>query len=62
MGLAGVLLAVALFILIPGRNPEVPGTARAHVRRGTAAVLKNPQTILCGMIAGLLFIPTTSST
>jgi hypothetical protein len=27
--------------------------------RCARAVFKNPQSILCGMIAGLLFIPTT---
>jgi MFS family permease len=62
MGLAGLVISVLLFFLIP--KPEA-GTATRQddwVRtagRGLAIVFRNPQSILCGMIAGLLFIPTT---
>jgi MFS family permease len=60
MGGAGVLIAVLLFILLPGvqntgRNPKW----LKETGRTLAGVFKNPQTILCGLIAGLLFIPTT---
>jgi MFS family permease len=60
MGIAGVLLGVCLFVLLPGvdarqyQTPWLKETATS-----LAAVFKNPQSILCGVIAGLLFIPTT---
>ncbi len=60
MGLAGLAISVLLFLLLPkpapavGRDDWLKTAARAM---GT--VFRNPQSILCGMIAGLLFIPTT---
>jgi MFS family permease len=57
MGIMGLVIAAALFFLLPGRPPQVEsrkGSITALVK-----VFKNPQTILCGVIAGLLFIPTT---
>jgi len=64
MGIIGIPIAVLLFILIPGRKPEASGEARARpglgaALRGFGAVFSNPQSILCGLIAGLMFIPTT---
>ncbi len=59
MGVGGLLIALALFALMPA--PEDAG-ASGWVREGCrslAVVFRNPQTILCGVIAGLLFIPTT---
>jgi MFS family permease len=60
MGVLGLLLGAALLILLPGqaateRRPDWLKVA-GHA---LSVVFKNPQTILCGMIAGLLFIPTT---
>ena len=65
MGIIGVPIAVLLFILIPARKsdpamgeaPAKPGLGAAL--RGFGAVFRNPQSILCGLIAGLMFIPTT---
>jgi MFS family permease len=60
MGLAGLVISAALFFLIPDSKPAnqrkdwLKGAASAM-----AVVFRNPQSILCGMIAGLLFIPTT---
>jgi MFS family permease len=60
MGVAGLAIGGLLFFLLPEQEKAreggdwVKGAARAM---GT--VLRNPQSILCGMIAGLLFIPTT---
>jgi MFS family permease len=60
MGVAGLLISVLLFVLLP--------SAKATERRddwlkpaltALGTVFRNPQSILCGMIAGLLFIPTT---
>jgi MFS family permease len=60
MGVAGLVIAVALFVLLPPRTEAV---ARAGWFRDAIGALRtvfgNPQSILCGMIAGLLFIPTT---
>jgi MFS family permease len=60
MGIAGLGISALLFFLLPAQEPRarrddwLPGAAAAF---GT--VFRNPQSILCGMIAGLLFIPTT---
>src|SRR5579872_3041415 len=60
MGLVGLLIAGILFLLLPKERIEkrqddwIKGSATALV-----AVFRNPQSILCGVIAGLLFMPTT---
>ena len=60
MGIAGLGISALLFFLLPAQEPSgrredwLPGAAAAF---GT--VFRNPQSILCGMIAGLLFLPTT---
>ena len=60
MGIVGLVISVLLFFLLPAQQPSVrrddwlPGAAAAF---GT--VFRNPQSILCGLIAGLLFLPTT---
>jgi len=63
MGVAGVPIAVLLFILIPKRNVEAnaaaPNVGIGAAARAMGAVFINPQSILCGLIAGLLFVPTT---
>ena len=63
MGVAGIPIAVLLFLLIPKRK-KAAEPARAKAGLGSAAkamgaVFTNPQSILCGLIAGLLFVPTT---
>lgn len=60
MSVAGAVIAVMLFLFIPRAAPKASQgnwmrTACAALR----AVATNPQSILCGFIAGLLFIPTT---
>jgi MFS family permease len=60
MGVFGLLIGIALFFLIP--KEETTQTAGGGFKSTVAAfgtVFKNPQSILCGLIAGLLFIPTT---
>ena len=60
MGVTGLVIAALLFVFLPKPKPTkqqddwLRGSARA-----IAAVFGNPQTILCGLIAGLFFIPTT---
>jgi MFS family permease len=60
MGIAGLVIGVALFLLIPKREtaPQQDDWLRSAVR-ALVTVFRNPQSILCGLIAGLLFIPTT---
>ena len=60
MGIAGLAISVLLYVLLPAprtadRNPAWMKSAG----RAMGMVFRNPQSILCGMIAGLLFIPTT---
>jgi MFS family permease len=60
LGVTGIALAAILFLLLP--KPEA---ARAQDDwllgsvRALGVVFRNPQSILCGLIAGLLFVPTT---
>jgi MFS family permease len=60
MGILGVALAVLLFVLLPkaDRVKRADDWLKGSLA-SVAAVFKNPQSILCGLIAGLLFIPTT---
>jgi MFS family permease len=70
MGVVGLVMSVLLYALLPA-NATTPSAdvsaearrAKAEPHRGVlhsfATVFSNPQSILCGMIAGLLFIPTT---
>ncbi|HEX7780193.1 MAG TPA: MFS transporter, partial [Vicinamibacterales bacterium] len=60
MGVAGLAISVVLFLLIPPSPPSSQGGDWLKTAgRAFAVVFRNPQSILCGMIAGLLFIPTT---
>ena len=59
-GLIGIPIAILLFVLIPRKPAEAasrPGLGAALGGFGT--VFANPQSILCGLIAGLIFMPTT---
>jgi MFS family permease len=60
MGIVGFAIAVLLHLLLAD---PAPAARRSEPRRSTGAafatVFRNPQSLLCGMIAGLLFIPTT---
>lgn len=60
MGILGLLIGVLLFFLIPGeKKSEEPSGGWMTIARGFGLVFKNPQSILCGLISGLMFIPTT---
>ncbi len=60
MGAIGAVLAAVLYFMLP---PSVPVKRQDGWIKGTGRslgiVFRNPQSILCGLIAGLLFIPTT---
>ena len=60
MGITGLLIAVMLFVLLPKREATAQRSDWfGQAIRGLGTVFRNPQSIMCGMIAGLLFIPTT---
>jgi MFS family permease len=60
MGVGGLLIGVLLFFLIPNEETaEQPAGGLKNIAQGFVTVFKNPQSILCGLIAGLMFIPTT---
>jgi MFS family permease len=63
MGIAGLAIAAALYVLLPSSRPADARPARADAKpdalRGFGIVFSNPQSILCGVVAGLIFIPTT---
>ncbi len=60
MGVIGLLVGVVLFFLIPpDEKKEQPGSFLKTTSSAFKTVFSNPQSILCGLISGLLFIPTT---
>jgi len=61
MGIAGFVIGVVLFFLIPKEEPKqaVSSSGFRPIIEGFRTVFANPQSILCGLIAGLLFVPTT---
>ncbi|HKX32452.1 MAG TPA: MFS transporter [Blastocatellia bacterium] len=60
MGGLGLLIGVSLLWLLPkDERPARPGNWLTGSTGAIATVFRNPQSILCGLISGLLFIPTT---
>ncbi len=60
MGVAGLAIGAGLFVLLPRQEKPEQGSAWVKgAARAMVSVFRNPQSILCGVIAGLLFIPTT---
>jgi sugar phosphate permease len=74
MGVVGLVIAGVLFAMLPGQastssqrsavsSQQSDRTGRTAgptgVARALGTVFRNPQSILCGLVAGLLFIPTT---
>jgi len=60
MGVAGLVIAALLLFLLPSHTVSTSDAGgKPSVMRALAIVFSNPQSILCGVIAGLLFIPTT---
>jgi MFS family permease len=60
MGLGGLVIGALLYGMLPPapRRDRSPDWLR-DAMRAMGTVFRNPQSILCGVIAGLLFIPTT---
>src|SRR5215470_17179684 len=60
MAAAGLAISVLLVALLPRTSPgDTRGDWLRDAGRALGAVFRNPQSLLCGAIAGLLFIPTT---
>ena len=60
MGVLGLAIGAMLFFLIPKQEAAAQSGPWLKSTLGAfATVFKNPNSILCGLIAGLLFIPTT---
>jgi MFS family permease len=62
MGIAGLAVSAMLYALLPSANLTQRQTGDDWMKsaaRGIGIVFRNPQSILCGVVAGLLFIPTT---
>jgi MFS family permease len=60
MGIAGLVIGAVLWILLPREEmTKQPDNWLKSASGAFRIVFSNPQSILCGIIAGLLFIPTT---
>jgi MFS family permease len=60
MGAAGLVIAVLLYFLIPSEAPRsTQDEGWKPIALAFGVVFRNPQSILCGLISGLMFIPTT---
>jgi len=61
-GILGLLISGLLLAFLPKESPNssiAGGGGLAAIVRPLKTVFLNPQSILCGLISGLLFIPTT---
>jgi MFS family permease len=61
-GLVGLAISVLLFALLPREAPQAAAGGAgglASLLASLGKVFRNPQSLLCGLISGLLFIPTT---
>jgi MFS family permease len=58
-GVAGLAISACLLLFLPREAPAPSAGGPAGVLRSLKTVFVNPQSILCGFISGLLFIPTT---
>ena len=62
MGIIGIPIAILLFLLIPRQEPKPKDSGNVGLGpalKAMGTVFVNPQSILCGLIAGFIFIPTT---
>jgi sugar phosphate permease len=60
MGFAGIAISVLLILFLPRSEASAQrGGWLKEAGQALGTVFRNPQSIMCGLIAGLLFIPTT---
>jgi MFS family permease len=58
-GVLGLIISMALLILLPKEASKTSSVGFAALFRSLGKVFRNPQSLICGAISGLLFIPTT---
>ena len=61
-GCLGLIISGVLLVLLPKETPKAAtrgAGAFSALLRSLGKVFRNPQSLLCGFISGLLFIPTT---
>ena len=59
-GVGVLLVAAGLWWITPKETPRIPhGKANGGILATYKIVFSNPQSYLCGLAAGLLFVPTT---
>jgi MFS family permease len=61
-GCLGLVISAVLLLFLPKESPKTTTSGSggfSTLLRSLAKVFRNPQSILCGFISGLLFIPTT---
>jgi MFS family permease len=61
-GCLGLIVSGVLLVLLPKETPKAAASgsdAFSALLRSLGRVFRNPQSLLCGFISGLLFIPTT---
>ncbi|HTR22372.1 MAG TPA: MFS transporter [Terriglobales bacterium] len=60
LGIASIAIGVLLFVITPAESrPQSASSNWVSVLRPYSVVFRNPQSYLCGAVAGLLFVPTT---
>jgi len=59
LGLLGFVIGAVLWFLLPKQEKADNPNWLSEALAALGLVFRNPQSILCGVIAGLLFIPTT---
>ena len=59
MGVIGLVISGLLYALLPEPRPPAATGPTTGAAQSFRIVFTNPQSILCGIIAGLIFIPTT---
>jgi MFS family permease len=62
IAVAAVVITAALALLMPRSKPKAEARGPSWMvkaERAIIAVFRNPQSILCGLISGLMFLPTT---
>ncbi|MBV9555927.1 MAG: MFS transporter [Pseudolabrys sp.] len=58
-GIAGLVIAALLVMVTPANDHPAGGRSPTQLLAPYKVVLTNPQSYLCGIVAGLLFVPTT---
>ena len=60
LGIASLAVGVLLLLIAPSESrPQTAASERASLLAPYKVVFSNPQSYLCGAVAGLLFVPTT---